>query len=374
MDRSLIAIGLISGTSADGIDAVVIRSDGIGVPELLAARETPYPKEVRKQVLALYHPGDNEIERMGSLDSALGELFADAALRVCAKAGLQPDQVAVIGSHGQTIRHRPIKFTLQIGNPAVIAALTGIKTVADFRRADMARGGEGAPLAPVFHRAIFAADQDNSIGILNLGGIANLTVLSPEAKPLVAGDTGPANTLIDLLVSRMQGGAEVEGLFDVGGEGAAAGVVDQEALDWLLDHPFFARHFPKSTGREVFGETYLNQFLELFPHLINVDGLATLTRFSAESIGTACKELLQEPLSRLVLCGGGAKNRTFVGMLQEVLPGVEVVASQDLGVDSDSLESQCFAWFAIRTLKGLPSSDSAVTGARAAAVLGGIYS
>ncbi|MBF0383584.1 MAG: anhydro-N-acetylmuramic acid kinase, partial [Magnetococcales bacterium] len=177
MSDSLVAIGLISGTSADGIDAVAIRSDGESKPELLAFTENPYPDIVRQGVLSLYHPGENEIDRMGRLDKELGELFAAAALGVCKSAGLTPSQVDVIGSHGQTIRHRPPDFTLQIGNPAIISAITGIKTIGDFRKADMALGGEGAPLAPLFHKAVFNSDG-MATGILNLGGIGNLTILS----------------------------------------------------------------------------------------------------------------------------------------------------------------------------------------------------
>ncbi|MBF0453321.1 MAG: anhydro-N-acetylmuramic acid kinase [Magnetococcales bacterium] len=372
MERSLLAIGLISGTSADGIDAVVVRTDGVGTPELLAAQENPYPPEVRQEVLALYQPGPNEIDRMGRMDNRLGELFAKAALTVCQKAGLSPDQVDVIGSHGQTIRHRPPDFTLQIADPAIIAARTGIQTVADFRRADMARGGEGAPLVPLFHRAIFQAESED-LAILNLGGIANLTWLSQEATSLVAGDTGPANTLMDHLVCRIQGEEGSCHLYDDQGAGAAEGVVDQQALSWLLTHPYLARPFPKSTGREVFGDDYLDRFLSRFPHLINQDGLATLTRFTAETIAAACRTLASQTPYRLVVCGGGGKNRTLLQMIEEILPAVSVVSSHALGIDSDSLESQCFAWMAVRTLKGLPSSDPGATGASQEAILGGVH-
>ncbi len=367
------AVGLISGTSADGIDAVLVRTDGIGVPEVKAFCENPYPPEVRREVLALYHPGAGEIDRMGRLDRKLGELFAEAALEVCTKAGMSPADVEVVGSHGQTIRHRPPDFTLQIGNPAIIAARTGIKTIADFRRADMAWGGEGAPLAPLFHQAVFATDG-KSVGVLNLGGIANLSVIDPDGNISIAGDTGPANTLMDLLATQIRGGDDGAGFYDAGGVEAAAGTVDREALAWLMAHPYFAKPFPKSTGREVFGVDYLREFLTRFPHLGDRDGLATLARFSAETVALACDELIAGESYRLILCGGGEKNLTLVALLRELLPQARIVSSREAGVDSDSLESQFFAWFAVRTLKGLTSSVATATGAEKAAVLGAVYS
>ncbi|MBF0195675.1 MAG: anhydro-N-acetylmuramic acid kinase [Magnetococcales bacterium] len=371
MSDSLVAIGLISGTSADGIDAVLIRSDGEEQHELLAFTENPYPKRVRDDVLALYHPGPNEIDRMGKLDAELGELFAKAALGVCKSAGISPSQVDVIGSHGQTIRHRPPDFTLQIANPAVISSITGIKTIADFRRADMALGGEGAPMVPLFHKAVFNT-KGKATGVLNLGGIANLTILSKSGEILVAGDTGPASTLIDLLVGKIAGVEDEKGLCDLDGLGAKAGQVDAKALAWLLQHEYLQRPYPKSTGREMFGIEYLNEFLALFPDMVSKNGLATLTCFTAKTIAMACEELFAKEQYRLVSCGGGAKNPTLLSMIAHELPEVEMVVSSDLGVDSDSLESQCFAWFAIRTLKGLTSSVPEATGATKAAILGAV--
>ncbi|MBF0359138.1 MAG: anhydro-N-acetylmuramic acid kinase [Magnetococcales bacterium] len=371
MDEIMVAIGLISGTSADGIDAVVIRSDGIDAPEVLQYLENPYPASVRQEVLDLYNPGPDEIERMGRLDRVLGELFAKAALGVCKAADLSPSQIDVIGSHGQTIRHRPPDFTMQIANPAIISARTGIKTIADFRQADMALGGEGAPLLPLLHKLLFSR-KGESCGILNLGGIANLTVLSPDGEVVVAGDTGPANTLLDMLVTKINGLDSVEHCFDAGGEGAGAGNVDLQALQWLLGHDYFSKSFPKSTGREVFGLDYLDKFLSVFPNLSNNDGLATLTRFSVETIGIACEKLFFTDTYQLVLCGGGAHNPTMIRMLQDRLPTVNIVTSHEMKVNVDSLESQYFAWSAIRTLKGLCSSVPEATGAKKAAILGTI--
>ncbi|MBF0448920.1 MAG: anhydro-N-acetylmuramic acid kinase, partial [Magnetococcales bacterium] len=351
----------------------LIRTDGVGVPTLLAAVERPYPPEIRQEILNLYQPGPNEIDRMGRLDRQLGVLFADTAFAVCKKAGISPDLVDVIGSHGQTIRHRPPDFTLQIGNPAIIAARTGIKTIADFRQADLARGGEGAPLAPLFHQAVFSANG-RSCGVLNLGGIANLTLLGTDSFTLIAGDTGPANSLIDLLVAQISSSKEGGRHYDHQGQGAAMGEVDEKALLWLMAHPYLARPFPKSTGREVFGRDYLDQFLTQFPHLINQDGLATLTQFTADSVALACHRLFKKADGcRLIICGGGGRNPTLLKMLGRNLPGVELIPSHELGVDSDSLESQFFAWFAVRTLKGLTSSAPGATGAKKAAILGAIH-
>lgn len=372
MERSSIAVGLMSGTSADGIDAVVVRTDGMGIPEVLAYQETPYARSVRQEILDLYVPSSEEIERMGRLDQTLGVLFAQSALEVCAKAGVATTQVSVIGSHGQTIRHRPPHYTCQIGQPAVIAARTGIRTIADFRQGDLALGGEGAPLTPLFHRALFA-DPHEQVVVLNLGGIANVTVLPNDHGPLIAGDTGPANGLIDLLIARMAGEGESDRRYDGGGEGAAAGRVDPRGLAWLMEHPYLQRAFPKSTGREMFGSPFLSQFLTEFPHLDGVDGLATLTAFTAESVALACRRVLKDKPFRLVVCGGGEKNRTLMRMLLERLPQADLRTSRELGVDGRSLESQCFAWFAVRTLNRLTSSLPEATGAVRAAVLGALH-
>ncbi|MEO5363933.1 MAG: anhydro-N-acetylmuramic acid kinase [Magnetococcus sp. DMHC-8] len=369
-DVSLHAVGLISGTSADAIDAVLLRTDGVAPPQVLAHRITPYPAEIRQQVLALYEPGDGELDRLGRLDQVLGELFAQAALAVIQRGGLTTAQVQVIGSHGQTVRHRPPHFTLQIGSPFVIAAVTGITTVANFRPADMVRQGEGAPLTPLFHQALFAR-AGQRVAVVNLGGIANLTALSGQPEqPLLAGDTGPANTLLDLLAGLTSGGVQTH---DRDGEQAARGRVDEGALAWLLAHPFFRRPLPKSTGREEFGLPYLQQFLAAFPGLAPVDCFATLTALTVQTVAEACRQTLAPAPHQVVLCGGGARNPELVRRLREALPDSRIEDSAALGVDADTLEAQAFAWFAVRTLRHLPSSLPGATGARAPAVLGAIH-
>ncbi len=365
-----LAIGLISGTSADAIDAVLVRTNGLDRPHLLAVLEQPFPADMRQRILALQNPGAGELDRMGELDQALGEQFAAAALSVCRQAETPPSAVAVIGSHGQTVRHRPLKFTLQIGNPFVIAARTGITTVADFRPADMARGGEGAPLAPLFHQQLLGRPGE-SVAVINLGGIANITALPPDpGAPLIAGDTGPASSLLDLLAERCSRGRDS---CDRDGARAASGRIDEQALAWLRQHPYLALPYPKSTGREAFGLDLLNRFLDRFPNLAEADRFATLTEFTAVTVADACRLLLPPAPTRVILCGGGSKNRFLVHRLQHLLPDSGISDSTRHGIDADTLEAQAFAWFAVRTLSGLPSSVASVTGARQAAVLGAIH-
>lgn len=366
--HSVYAIGLISGTSADAIDATLIQSDGITPPRMLAYQETPYPPKVRQQILDLYEPGDNELDRMGYLDQTLGRLFAQSALDVLHQSGLKASQIRVIGSHGQTIRHRPPHFTLQIGNHFIIAANTGITTVADFRPADMARQGEGAPLTPLFHQALFQ-QANKRVAVVNLGGISNLTALpDTESKPLIAGDTGPANTLLDLFAQHIN-----LGKYDKDGKMASLGHVNNKALQWLLMCPFFKQPFPKSTGRELFGLSFLHPFLEKFGHLSHSDCFATLSELTAQTVAMACKQTLAPEPHQVILCGGGAKNRDVCKRLQKHLANSQILLSSQLGVDANALEAQAFAWFAIRTLNNHPSSLTHATGAHTPAILGSIY-
>ncbi|MBF0284821.1 MAG: anhydro-N-acetylmuramic acid kinase [Magnetococcales bacterium] len=368
--NSLLAIGLMSGTSADGIDAALVETEGLAPPVARAFRETPYPPGIRRAVLALMAPGPGEIDALGALHRALGDLFAEAALGVCAMAGVDPAEVAVIGSHGQTIRHRPPVFTLQIGDPHRIAALTGIPVVGDFRPADVARGGQGAPLTPLFHRCLFA-QPGIATAVLNLGGIANVTALpaDPDA-PLAAGDSGPANSLLDLLAARVSDGAAS---CDRDGKWASSGGVDESALAWLLAHPYLREPFPKSTGREAFGAAYLDEFLQRFPNLPTENRFATLAEFTARSAWEACLRLLPPRPDRVVLCGGGVRNPDLMARFHRLGPDCAWMESAALGVDAGSLEAQAFAWFAVRTMRGLPSSLPEATGAREPAVLGSIH-
>lgn len=370
MAEPLLAIGLMSGTSADGVDAALVHTDGEGRPRVLATHFQPYPAPLRQQVLELTVSGADELDRLGPLDRELGHRFAVSALEVCHAAHLPPAAIHLIGSHGQTVRHRPPLYTRQIGNPFVIAAQTGITTVADFRPADLARGGEGAPLTPLFHRCLFQ-EPGEAVAVVNLGGIANITALPADpAVPPAGGDSGPANALLDLWAEGVSGGRE---RYDREGRGAARGTVHAGALEWLLQHPYLARPFPKSTGREEFGPQLLERFIATFPHLGPDDRFATLTRFTAVTVADGCTRLLPPAPGRVVLCGGGACNPVLVEMVAQLLPASRVTTSTRLGVDESFLEAQAFAWLGVRTLRGLTGSLPAATGAAAPAVLGAIH-
>lgn len=358
-------LGLISGTSADGIDAALVRFD----PhlELVALRTTPYPLDVRERVLALAtSKASIELDALGHLDVQIGECFAVAAQSLLREARIRPAAVAAIGSHGQTICHRPHgphPFTLQIGDPSVIAERTGIATVADFRRADVAAGGQGAPLLPALHTALLA-DAHAARAILNLGGIANLTVLGTSGDVL-GFDSGPANCLLDAWSVRHRGTAR-----DENGAWAASGRFDEALLAHLLDEPYFAAPPPKSTGREVFNLDWLDARLP--PGLAAVDVQATLLRLSARSIATALRANARD-VREVYACGGGVHNAALMAALRIELAGVRVDTTAALGIDPDFVEAVGFAWLARARLRGEAGNLPAVTGARGPRQLGALY-
>lgn len=362
-------IGLMSGTSVDGVDAALVAIDDAGIPNLLATHQQDFPNDVRAEVQALMQPGANEIDREGELDMRLAELFADAAREVLRISGKRPREIRAIGSHGQTIRHRPRAvqpFTRQIGNPSVIAERTGITTVADFRARDMAAGGEGAPLVPAFHNAVFRKPGVNR-AIVNLGGIANVTFLPNDRNaPVIGFDTGPGNTLLDHWVAHHRGHSH-----DSGGEWAASGKVLQPLLARLLADGYFTRTPPKSTGREHFHPGWLR------PHLSGTeapaDVQATLSALTANSIATAIRQLLPAAADEVYVCGGGAHNADLLRRLDAALGNIPLASTQVLGLDPDWIEAIAFAWLAHQTLAGQPGNLPSVTGAKRAVVLGGIY-
>lgn len=362
-------LGLISGTSMDAVDAALaeITAQGFSV---LAARSTPWPAPLAARLRRLATPGagadGDPIDELGDLDQCVGGLFADAALELLRAHGVAPAEIRAIGSHGQTVRHRPRAphpFTLQIGDPNLIAARTGVPVVADFRRRDMAHGGQGAPLVPAFHAAVFT-DPGEARAVLNLGGIANLTLLVPGA-PVTGFDTGPASGLMDAWTRRHLGRP-----FDEGGAWAAAGRVSAALLGALLAHPFLAVPPPKSTGPEDFTLPWLDELVARAGQPAPVDVQATLCEFTAATVADALAGALP---ARLVVCGGGVHNRQLLARLAARLPQTRVESSAAHGVDPDYVEAAAFAWLAARTLAGLPGNLPTVTGAASPAVLGATW-
>lgn len=354
-------IGLMSGTSADGINAAAVDFES-PQPKLIATCYQPFTAELRQKIIALCSPGENEVNRLGELDVLLGKEFAATARALIKKDQLQPHQIHAIGSHGQTIRHHPErKFTLQIGDPNIIAAETGITTIADFRRRDLALGGQGAPLVPAFHHAIFANNQINR-AIVNIGGIANITLL-PATGTVLGYDTGPGNTLLDAWIMQHQGQQ-----YDEAGKWAQSGASQPALLQRLLSDRFFHLHSPKSTGREYFHLDWLKHSLaDEKP----ADVQATLVDLTAHSIANEIKKHFS--CGEMFICGGGAQNRFLLAQLQKAAPEFTVATTEKLGVHPDWVEAMAFAWLAKQTLEKKPGNLKAVTGAEKDSILGGIY-
>jgi len=375
-------IGIMSGTSADGIDVAIVRLSE--QTELLHFSEYPMPAKLRQAILRLASPGygDNfsgqknytfaergdapramdgpsEVDNMGGLDKALGHVYADAALAAIKAAGLQSSDISVIGNHGQTIRHRPdtqYPFTLQIGCAATIAEQTGITTVSNFRSRDMAAGGEGAPLVPFAHQQLFSDTERHTV-VLNIGGIANITWLGADGS--VAGfDTGPGNMMMDSL---MQSFSRGEQRFDKNGQLAASGSVDLELLNKLMQHPFLQQTPPKSTGREQFGDNVVGQILN-WPDISDADRMATACRLTADSICSSVRFLQATP-ARWLCCGGGVRNQHLMTLLKMQLAPASVSTTEDAGMPPQAVEAVSFALLARQTLLGETNTLSAVTGA-----------
>ncbi|MEJ1353786.1 MAG: anhydro-N-acetylmuramic acid kinase [Candidatus Sedimenticola sp. (ex Thyasira tokunagai)] len=361
-------IGLMSGTSIDSIDSVLVdfQPDGL---KLISHFEYPWPPELKQRLRRLTLPGENEIDLMGELDSEVADHFADCTNRLIKQADIRPNNILAIGSHGQTIRHRPdIKypFTLQIGDPNRVAEKTGITVVADFRRRDIAAGGQGAPLVPAFH-ADLLSNPGEQRAILNIGGIANLTLL-PGKKELVCGfDTGPGNTLMDSWARR-----HLQRARDNDGEWAASGTVVQALLETMLADPYFEHSPPKSTGPEYFSVAWIDNVLQDYSDKSAADIQATLTALTAESVCRALKTALPE-CRRVIICGGGVHNGELMRQLSIRLTDTVVETTALHGLPPDQVEAIAFAWLARRTLSGVAGNLPKVTGATRPVVLGGIY-
>jgi len=361
-------VGLMSGTSMDGVDGVLADfSSGLRV---LAHASAPLPEALRAELMALNASGPDELHRGWLAGNALMRVYAGVVAQLLADTGIGSEAIAAIGAHGQTVRHRPGQFdgtgyTIQLAQPALLAELTGLTVIADFRSRDVAAGGQGAPLAPAFHQAVFARPGE-TVGVLNIGGISNVTLLRPEGQ--VQGfDCGPGNALMDAWCLQHTGRP-----YDDGGRWAAGGQVQADLLAALLSEPYFALPPPKSTGRDLFNSTWFQAHLARFPGLAPQDVQATLAELTARACAGDVQQ--QAPgLTRLIVCGGGALNTHLMQRLQALLPAARVVSSAEAGLPPLQVEAAAFAWLARKCLRGDPLDLQKTTGARGARVLGGIY-
>ena len=365
---SQLFIGLMSGTSMDGIDAVLVDFAGDG-PVTVSSHCRKYPPELRQQLDDALQLPDPRTTDLSELDRLIGKNFAAASNALLESTGLSPDQVIAIGSHGQTIRHAPDAaepYSLQLGDAGMISALTGIDTVADFRSADIAAGGQGAPLVPAFHAAVFADNAEDRV-VVNIGGIANITILpAPPDRHISGFDTGPGNTLMDVWIRRHRGE-----MLDANGAWAATGQADARLLAAMLQDAYFRASPPKSTGREYFNQAWLSSYLQEI-NIEAADVQATLCELTAVTIADAIE--LHAPATRRVLaCGGGAHNDFLMQRLAAALPEMTVESTLAVGVDPDWVEAVAFAWLAKQHLAGRPGNVPAVTGARETVVLGEVF-
>ncbi len=364
-------LGLMSGTSVDGIDVAVVDLSADGA--LVVHADTfAWHEALRRRILTtLQNPTCVPLRELGELDAAIGTAFGEAALTAVGAAGLDTAQIGAIGSHGQTLFHAPSgpqAFSMQSGDPNRIAELTGITTVADFRRRDIAAGGQGAPLVPAFHRAIFA-DPRTSRAILNIGGMANLTLLPRPPAPVSGFDTGPGNVLLDTWHQKHR-----QAGFDENGAWGAGGQLDEALLERLLDHPYFRQQPPKSTGRELFCLRWLEDILAsgAWASLPAEDVQRTLAEFSAATIAGALERFCGN-VEQVLVCGGGAHNVFLMQRLAALLSPRKLDTTEAYGLHPDWVEASAFAWLAKRTLDRRPGNVPDVTGARRAVVLGAVY-
>jgi anhydro-N-acetylmuramic acid kinase len=359
-------LGLISGTSMDAIDAALVDFD-VSPLSLIAASAVPFEPALKERVAALVDAPDRvSLDEIGQIDVAVAQAFARSALKLMHEARVSAASVSAIGCHGQTLRHRtdlPVPFTWQIGDPNTVAEMTGVTVVGDFRRRDVAAGGQGAPLLPLFHDQVFRSDTEHRV-ILNLGGIANVTMLKRGA--VVSGfDTGPANRLLDAWISRHRPVS-----FDNDGAWAGTGRCDPALLEELMQEPYLRQQPPKSTGRELFNLEWLDRKLGGLDRRPE-DVQATLLEYTAASVAAEVRR--HAPEAAVYACGGGAHNAALLAALARRLAPNRVATTVALGLDPDYVEAIAFGWFARRTLAGLPSNAPGVTGAHGPRILGGIY-
>ena len=368
MDHKELYIGVMSGTSMDGVDTALVSIEDTGIT-LLAHDEFPMPDDLKARLLEVCIGQKTDLIAIGELDHQLGHLFADAVLQLLDKSDTPASSVTAIGNHGQTVFHQPTgdsPFTMQLGDANIIATKTEVQTVADFRRKDMALGGQGAPLVPAFHHTIFHP-QDSSVVVLNIGGISNISVLRPN-QPTLGYDTGPGNMLMDAWVDKHTGEK-----FDRDALFALKGQLNQALLEQLLNESYLSQMPPKSTGRELFNLPWLEQQLTEFKGLAAEDVQRTLCEYTALTIANEVETYRLGSQAALYVCGGGTRNPLLMERLAELLPSWEVDSTTSKGVDADYMEAMAFAWLAQRHVHQLPSNLPEVTGASRPASLGVLY-
>lgn len=364
-------VGLMSGTSLDGVDGVLVDFSGVRLA-VLGYSSAPFSQALTQELLELNSPGPNELHRAALAANALVRVYVQVVADLLDKSGINSAQVTAIGAHGQTVRHRPQAFdgtgyTLQLNNPALLAELTGIAVIADFRSRDVAAGGQGAPLVPAFHQSVFGRPGE-TVATLNIGGISNLTVLGPQQLDDVLGfDCGPGNALMDAWCQQHLGQA-----FDADGAWAATGQVHGDLLAALLREPYFDQPAPKSTGRDLFNPAWLARKLENLAPIAPEDVQATLAELTASTCAISAKRYGLES-KELIVCGGGAFNGHLMQRLQAHLPSLQVSSSQAHGLPPLQVEAAAFAWLARKTILRETSSLKKVTGAQGARVLGAVY-
>jgi anhydro-N-acetylmuramic acid kinase len=375
-------IGLMSGTSVDGIDVVLIKVTGNGTNtkfEQMEFETYPFPKGFKEFVLKNSIADTSNVEDICRLNMIYPQLYAEAIFKLCDKAKIKISEIDLIGTHGQTIHHLPkphqmfdhtIKSTLQIGDPSALAKLTGVVTVGDFRTADMAMGGEGAPLVPYFDYIIFSSKESNR-GLLNIGGIANITILpkSCTVKNVFAFDTGPGNMIMDGFMKMFFNKS-----YDEDGQIASKGQINENLFNFLKSHEYYVKTPPKSTGREVFGEKYFKCILEVDPLIKKEDLIRTVTEITAWSIFENYRLYVQNEteLDELMVSGGGAHNKYMMSLLQKYFKNAKVNKIEEYGFSSDAKEAICFAILANETISGNPANVPRTTGAKEPVILGKI--
>lgn len=385
-NKTRYVIGLMSGTSVDGIDAALVKIDGSGLNTkitLIDYLSVPFSQEVKDNIFELFRPSTGSVDKICSMNFLLGELFAKAAIDVTIKAGFTMEQIDIIGSHGQTIYHIPdavelngynIKSTLQIGEPSVIAERTGVLTVADFRTRDMAAGGQGAPLVPYADYLMYRQEH-KTIALQNIGGISNMTVLPKglSIEDIVAFDNGPGNMIIDEVIRRLSNGKEN---YDKNGRMAALGRINNELLNKLMEDPYFKKSYPKTTGREYFGSQYVDNLMK-YSDSLNIkseDLMATVTAFTAKAIESSYRDFIipKFGLDSVIIGGGGSYNPTLINMLRNFMPEIQVMTQEDIGFSSEAKEAVDFAILANEVLSGNTNNVPSATGALKPVIMGKI--